>query len=124
MFMSLFVIYGFDTASTLAEETRNPRAMAPKAVLWAVIGAFIIGTIFLYSTIIAIPGNIGDYVSKTGAGTVVPPVDIITSNLPSWASNLYLLVVFAEIYECCISIQTYTIRMTFGITLHGKQHFN
>ena len=23
--MSLYVIYGFDTASTLAEETRNPR---------------------------------------------------------------------------------------------------
>src|SRR5436853_4148288 len=58
MFMSLFVIYGFDTASTLAEETRNPRAMAPKAVLAAVIGAFIIGAIFLYSTIIAIPGDV------------------------------------------------------------------
>src|ERR1700737_4811939 len=33
MFMSLFVIYGFDTASTLAEETKNPRLEAPKAVL-------------------------------------------------------------------------------------------
>ena len=36
MFMSLFVIYGFDTASTLAEETQNPRQEAPKAVLAAV----------------------------------------------------------------------------------------
>ena len=35
MFMSLYVIYGFDTASTLAEETHNPRAEAPKAVLGA-----------------------------------------------------------------------------------------
>ena len=43
MFMSLFVIYGFDTASTLAEETRDPRRAAPKAVLASVIGAFIIG---------------------------------------------------------------------------------
>src|SRR6266571_4597290 len=32
MFMSLFVIYGFDTASTLAEETKNPRREAPRAV--------------------------------------------------------------------------------------------
>ena len=31
--MSLYVIYGFDTASTLAEETHNPRQEAPKAVL-------------------------------------------------------------------------------------------
>src|SRR5207253_551148 len=123
MFMSLFVIYGFDTASTLAEETRNPRAMAPKAVLYAVIGAFIIGTIFLYSTIIAIPGNISDYVSKTGAGTVVPPVDIITSNLPSWASNLYLVVVFAAIYVCCLAIQTSTIRLAFGMASDGQLPF-
>ena len=48
MFMSLYVIYGFDTASTLAEETHNPRQEAPKAVLASVIGAFVIGAIFLW----------------------------------------------------------------------------
>src|SRR5580700_803796 len=47
MFMSLFVIYGFDTASTLSEETKDPRRAAPKAVLYSVIGAFIIGGVFL-----------------------------------------------------------------------------
>ena len=55
MFMSLFVIYGFDTASTLAEETRDPRRAAPKAVLFSVIGAFIIGGVFLLGTLVAIP---------------------------------------------------------------------
>src|SRR5213593_2585884 len=55
MFMSLYVIYGFDTASTLAEETRNPRRAAPKAVLYSVIGAFIIGGVFLLGTLVAIP---------------------------------------------------------------------
>src|SRR2546427_678967 len=45
MFMSLYVIYGFDTASTLAEETKNPRTEAPKAVLASVIGAFVIGVL-------------------------------------------------------------------------------
>src|SRR5260370_12370052 len=43
MFMSLFVIYGFDTASTLSEETKDPRRQAPKAVLYSVIGPLIIG---------------------------------------------------------------------------------
>ncbi|HET7169565.1 MAG TPA: amino acid permease, partial [Candidatus Limnocylindrales bacterium] len=42
MFMSLFVVYGFDTASTLAEETKDPRREAPKAVLASIIGAFVI----------------------------------------------------------------------------------
>ena len=120
MFMSLFVIYGFDTASTLAEETKNPRREAPRAVLWAVIGSFIIGAIFLYSTIVAIPGNIDTYVSNVGAGKAAPPVDIITSNLPGWAGNLYLFVVFAAIYVCCLAIQTSTIRLAFGMARDGK----
>ena len=55
MFMSLFVIYGMDTASTLAEETKDPRRAAPKAVLSSVGGAFIIGGIFLIAILMAIP---------------------------------------------------------------------
>ena len=124
MFMSLFVIYGFDTASTLAEETRNPRQSAPRAVLAAVIGAFVIGAIFLYSTIVAIPGDIGKYVADTAAGKVGPPVSIIQSDLPSWAANLYLLVVFLAIYVCCLAIQTSTIRLAFGMARDNKLPFS
>src|SRR3989475_5646559 len=120
MFMCLFVIYGFDTASTLAVETRNPRREAPRAVIAAVIGAFIIGAIFLYSTIIAIPGDVHKYVADTAAAKVAPPVDIITANLPSWASDLYLLIVFLAIYVCCLAIQTSTIRLAFGMARDEK----
>jgi urea carboxylase system permease len=122
MFMSLFVIYGFDTASTLAEETKNPRREAPRAVLAAVIGAFSIGAIFLYSTIIAIPGNMSDYVTAVGAAKAAPPVDII-EQMPGWAANLYLFVVFAAIYVCCLAIQTSTIRLAFGMARDGKLPF-
>jgi len=122
MFMSLFVIYGFDTASTLAEETKNPRREAPRAVLASIIGAAIIGTIFLFAVIIAIPGDVSKFVSDAGAGkfTQGPLVEIITSNFPGWAANLYLLVVFAAIYVCCLAIQTSTIRLAFGMGRDGK----
>ena len=121
MFMSLFVIYGFDTASTLAEETKNPRREAPRAVIAAIIGAAIIGAIFLLATLLAIPGDIHKYVTSIGtAGGGAPPVDIITGNLPGWAANLYLFVVFAAIYVCCLAIQTSTIRLAFGMARDGK----
>jgi urea carboxylase system permease len=123
MFMSLFVIYGFDTASTLAEETNNPRREAPKAVLASIIGAFVIGAIFLLATILAIPGDINKYVADVGAAKASPPVDIITGNLPGWAANLYLFVVFAAIYVCCLAIQTATIRLAFGMARDGKLPF-
>ena len=122
MFMSLFVIYGFDTASTLAEETKNPRREAPRAVIASIIGAAIIGSIFLIAVIIAVPGDMSKFVSDTNAGKFAagPLVAIITSNFPSWAANLFLFVVFAAIYVCCLAIQTATIRLAFGMGRDGK----
>jgi amino acid transporter len=121
MFMSLFVIYGFDTASTLAEETKNPRREAPRAVIWAVVGAAIIGAIFLFAAIIAIPGDMSKFVTDAGSGKIpFPLVTIIESNFPGWAANLYLFVVFAAIYVCCLAIQTSTIRLAFGMARDGK----
>ncbi|HEY2505368.1 MAG TPA: amino acid permease [Streptosporangiaceae bacterium] len=109
MFMSLFVIYGFDTASTLSEETRDPRRAAPKAVLWAVIGAFIIGGVFLLGTLVSIP-NLGTAV-KDGWG----PAQIIEANFSHPFATIYLLVVSAAIFVCCLSIMAATIRLCFGM---------
>ncbi len=121
MFMSLFVIYGFDTASTLAEETKNPRREAPRAVLAAIIGAAIIGAIFLIAVIIAIPGDMTKFIADINAGKdPFPLITIITANFPGWAANLYLFVVFAAIYVCCLAIQTSTIRLAFGMARDGK----
>jgi urea carboxylase system permease len=121
MFMSLFVIYGFDTASTLAEETKNPRREAPRAVVAAVIGAAIIGAIFLFAVVIAIPGSMSQFVTDTAAGKYpFPLVTIIEANFPGWAANLYLFVVFAAIYVCCLAIQTSTIRLAFGMARDGR----
>jgi amino acid transporter len=121
MFMSLFVIYGFDTASTLAEETKNPRREAPRAVIASIIGAAIIGAIFLFAVVIAVPGDMGKFISDINAGKdPFPLVTIITSNFPGWAANLYLFVVFAAIYVCCLAIQTSTIRLAFGMARDGR----
>lgn len=122
MFMSLFVIYGFDTASTLAEETKNPRVEAPKAVLGSIVGAFIIGAIFLYSTIIAIP-DMAKFVKDSGSGAVLSPADIFNAVMPKWLATIYLLIVLAAIYVCCLAIQTSTIRLAFGMARDGKLPF-
>src|SRR2546426_218212 len=50
-------------------------------------------------------------------------VDFNTSNLPGWAGELYLVVVFLAIYVCCLAIQTSTIRLAFGMARDGKLPF-
>jgi len=109
MFMSLFVIYGFDTASTLAEETKDPRRAAPRAVLFSIIGAFIIGGVFLLGVLMSIPNM---HAAITGA---YGPQNIIEANFSHPFATIYLLVVSAAIFVCCLSIMAATIRLTFGM---------
>ena len=110
MFMALYVIYGFDTASTLSEETKNPRTEAPKAVIGSVIGAFVIGGIFLYAMLLGIP-NMHTAITR-GWG----PAQIIDANFGNAFSTVFLLVVSAAIFVCCLAIKTSTIRLCFGMS--------
>jgi len=116
--MSLFVIYGFDTASTLAEETKDPRRNAPKAVLFSVIGAFIIGGVFLLGTLVAIPN-----LSAAQKG-LFGPAQIIEANFSTGFATLYLLVVSAAIFVCCLSILAATIRLCFGMARDNTLPFS
>src|SRR5207253_10588367 len=110
MFMSLYVIYGFDTASTLAEETKSPRTEAPKAVIGSVIGAFVIGAVFLFAMLLGIPDL------KTAISGNWGPAEIITANFGNGFSPVFLLTVAAAIFVCCLAIMTSTIRLCFGMS--------
>jgi amino acid transporter len=118
MFMSLYVIYGFDTASTLAEETRNPRAEAPKAVLAAVAGAFVIGAVFLWGLLMAVPDM------KAASAGFATPQGIIGSVMVQAGATLYYLVVSAAIFVCCMAILTATIRVAFGMARDDQLPFS
>ncbi|HVA52085.1 MAG TPA: amino acid permease [Acidimicrobiales bacterium] len=114
MFMSLFVIYGFDTASTLSEETHDPRRRAPQAVLMSVAGAFVIGGIFLVALLMAIP-NLSTAI-KAGWG----PAQIIDANFSKFWATVYLLVVTAAIFVCCMAIMAATVRLCFGMARDNR----
>jgi urea carboxylase system permease len=109
MFMSLFVIYGFDTAATLAEETRNPRKEAPKAILYSIVGAFIIGGIFIWATLMAIP-NLND-----GIKSAMSPAAIIDANFSNAFATTYLVVVSIAIFICLMAIQANVMRLCFSM---------
>jgi amino acid transporter len=122
MFMSLFVIYGFDTASTLAEETRDPRRAAPKAVLYSIVGAFIIGGVFLLGTLMAIPNLHAAITGNNGLGW--SPANVIQANFSTAFATIYLLVVSAAIFVCCMSILAATIRLCFGMARDNQLPFS
>ncbi|HEY1597761.1 MAG TPA: amino acid permease [Thermoleophilaceae bacterium] len=120
MFMGLFVIYGFDTASTLAEESHEPRKKAPQAVLASIAAAGVIGGVFIYAMLIATPGQMSSVIKAGG----ISPAAIIDANLSNALSVAYLLVVSVAIFVCCLSIQASTIRLGYGMSRDRQLPFS
>jgi len=116
--LSLFVISGFDPAPPRAAAPRDPRRAAPKAVLFSVVGAFVIGGVFLLGTLVAIPNLHGAITGNGGFGD--GPAQIIEANFSSGFATLYLLVVSAAIFVCCLSIMAATIRLCYGMSRDGQ----
>ena len=123
MFMSLFVIYGFDTAGTLGEETRDPQRNAPRGVLWAIGLSAIAGILFLGGTILSIKnlGNIEGIASGANFTQALPA--IIQDALGTSWGNIYLGVVFIAVCVCTLAIQSATIRLMFSMGRDGRLPF-
>jgi amino acid transporter len=87
-------------------------------VLYSVIGAFVIGGVFLLGTLMAIPNL---HTAVTGAWN---PATVIEANFPSGLATVYLLVVSAAIFVCCLSILAATIRLCFGMSRDNQLPFS
>ncbi len=123
LFMSLFVIYGFDTAGTLGEETKDPQRNAPRGVLWSIGLSFIAGLLFLGGTILAIQNQtkIEGIAASANATQALPT--IIIDALGSFWGDVYLGVVFVAICVCTLAIQSATIRLMFSMGRDGRLPF-
>ncbi len=112
MLMSLFVVYGFDTAGTLAEETHNPSRAVPRALLLALAGSFLIGGLFLLGAVLAIPGGKGD-LAKFMADT--SSLEHIISAAVPGLSNVFFVIVSTAITVCGLTVQANAARLLFSM---------
>src|SRR6266704_4794331 len=127
MFMSLFVIYGFDTAGTLGEETNDPQRNAPRGVLWAIGLSAIAGILFLGGTILSIKDLPRIENIAAGLNTNIPFTGtlptIITDALGTNWGYVYLVVVLIAVCVCTLAIQSATIRLMFSMGRDGRLPF-
>ncbi|HEX8941314.1 MAG TPA: amino acid permease [Candidatus Limnocylindrales bacterium] len=120
-FMSLFVIYGFDTAGTFGEETVNAGKEAPRGVLTAILLSAVIGTVFLLAIILSTP-DVGKEITAAGKGAF-PIADAIHANMGDVFGNIYLAVVLAAVFVCTMAIQGATTRLMFSMGRDGRLPF-
>jgi urea carboxylase system permease len=114
MFMSLFVVYGFDTAGTFGEETLDASRQAPRGILSAIWISGIVGAIFLLAIILATPDMAASFKDPTPIATA------IKSGLGEQWGNVYLAIILIAVYVCTTAIQGATARVMFSMGRDGR----
>jgi urea carboxylase system permease len=107
--MPAYVMFGFDTAGSLAEETKDPRKTTPKALLQALAAAGISGLLLLLFALMATKS----LKLETLGGGGLPSV--LGDALGSSGEKLVLIDVSIAIFVCCLAIQAAAIRIAFSM---------
>ncbi|MDQ6605912.1 MAG: amino acid permease [Actinomycetota bacterium] len=115
--MSAYVMYGFDTAGTLAEETNDPRKHAPPAIIRALIASSIIGGLLILFALMAVK-NINDP-NITALGLPY----IIKQALGNTVGNVFLIDSAIAISVCTLAVMASCIRLLFAMARDGRLPF-
>jgi urea carboxylase system permease len=115
--MSAYVMYGFDTAGTLAEETNDPRRAAPPAILRALATAAFIGALLILFALMSVKNISDKNISLLGLPYIVKQA------LGNTLGNIFLLDSALAIMVCTLAVCTACIRMLFSMARDGRLPF-
>src|SRR5271166_5865805 len=105
--MSAYVMYGFDTAGSLAEETHDPRKHAPPAIIRALTAAGIAGFLVILFGEMAVPN-----IHAKQLGTSGLPY-LVKATLGGPIGNVFLIDSLIAITVCSLAVHAGGIRMIF-----------
>ncbi|MGH3710153.1 MAG: amino acid permease [Pseudonocardiaceae bacterium] len=112
--MAAYVMYGFDSAAELSEETTQPRRVVPSAILRALLVSFVGGGFMIVAALMAAPSLTDGQLSTSGIAYV------ITSRLDSTLGRVLLAVVAISIVSACLAIQNSASRVMFSMARDGR----
>lgn len=106
-----YVMYGFDTASSLGEETVEPRRTAPKAILRAVLASFVIGGAILAFAVMAAPDLDDPQIGSSSGGLQYIVEQVMWGPL----GTIFLCCIVVAVTVCSLAVHTAAIRLTFAM---------
>jgi urea carboxylase system permease len=115
-----YVLYGFDTAGTLAEETHDPRKKAPRAILQALLAAGFAGLLVLLFALMAAPD-----LGTPGLGNISGGLPmLVKSVLGETTGTIFLCIVIFAIIVCTLAVQSGAVRLMFAMGRDGYLPFS
>jgi amino acid transporter len=108
--LGAFTIVGFESAANLAEETREPERVVPRAMWQAVLASGVLGFLFLLAVTAAAKNPVKLAASST------PIADVIKLVLGSGIGDLLLILVVISIFACGLVIMMTGVRLTWAMS--------
>ena len=115
-----YVMYGFDTASSLGEETKDPKRTAPKAILRAVTASFLLGGLLLLGGILAAPDLSDPKLGAADGGLQY----IVLSVLGGPFGKAFLVCIVVAVVVCTLAVHAAAIRMMFAMARDNNLPFS
>src|SRR6195952_3061942 len=106
-----YVMYGFDTASSLGEETVEPRRTAPKAILRAILASFVIGGAILVFAVMSAPDLSDPAIGESTGGLQYIVEQVMWGPL----GKVFLICIVVAVTVCTLAVHTAAIRLTFAM---------
>ncbi|MEU9288865.1 amino acid permease [Streptomyces sp. NPDC048275] len=106
---SAYVMYGFDTASSLGEECLDPSRNAPRAIIRAIVASFILGGLILLLAMMSVSSLKGEQLSTDGLQYIVLDV------LGPTAGKAMLWCVLIAVTVCALAVHTAAVRLAFAM---------
>ncbi|WP_313512186.1 amino acid permease [Corynebacterium variabile] len=116
--MAAYVMVGFGSAGELAEETRNPRRVAPKTIRQALTLSAVGGALLILGALMAAPSLTDGRLADEGLPYVLNTV------LSSPWGTVLLCDVAIAILICTLAIQTAASRLMFSMARDGRLPFS
>lgn len=111
-----YVLYGFDTAGSLAEETVSPRKNSPRAILLAISSAAIVGGLLIVSALMAARNPNDVALGRPDGGLA----KITTQALGPGVGRAFLVIVAVAIASCALTVQTGAVRLIYAMARDGR----
>lgn len=115
-----YVLYGFDTAGSLAEETHDPRRRAPRAILQALAAAGIAGLLVLLFSLMSMKDLHSPELGSAKGGLPY----LIKTVLGEPLGKLFLCDVIFAIVVCALAVQSGVIRLMFAMSRDNQLPFS
>ena len=107
---------GFDACSTIAEETRNPKRMVPRAIF---LSLCMVGGVVLFNSA-ALTLSFDRGALLTASATSDPVTPVIASSFGTWAEAPFLAIVMIAFLACGASMVQYTSRIVYSMAREGN----